>query len=225
MDLPTLAYRKIKKLILNQEIPAGQKLYHEDLTKRLKISQTPIREALSRLVVEGYVTKLPNKGYHVTEITEEELVELFDVREALETFCIGQVIQRITPVQLASLKNHLKFHTKALAKGTPLLERHMIHKDFHLRVASIAGNRKVLQILQDTCEKILLERKAKGILDIEFEVHSAHEKLLKALERKDVDAAKEITAKHLESVKTQILTKIRQRKQLVRANAGTSSLG
>jgi DNA-binding GntR family transcriptional regulator len=46
VDLPKIAYRKIKKLILNQDISAGQKLYHEDLTKRLKISQTPIREAL-----------------------------------------------------------------------------------------------------------------------------------------------------------------------------------
>jgi DNA-binding GntR family transcriptional regulator len=122
VDLPKIAYRKIKKLILNQDISAGQKLYHEDLTKRLKISQTPIREALSRLVVEGYVTKLPDKGYHVTEITEEELVELFEVREALEIFCVGKVIERITPAQLMSLKDHLKLHTKALAKGAPLID-------------------------------------------------------------------------------------------------------
>ena len=223
MDLPKIAYRKIKKLILNQEISAGQKLNHEDLTKRLKISQTPIREALSRLVVEGYVTKLPNKGYHVTEITEDELVELFDVREALETFCIGKVIERITPAHLIGLKNHLKLHTKALAKGTPLIDRLMIHSDFHVRVAGIAGNRKILQILEDACEKIVLQRKAKGVLGIEFEVHSAHEDLLKAIERKDVEAAKRITARHLQSVKAQILTQIRQRQQLIKAKGVSSN--
>jgi DNA-binding GntR family transcriptional regulator len=225
MNLSEIAYRKVKKLILSQEISAGRKLYHEDLTKRLKISQTPIREALSRLIVEGYVTKLPNKGYHVTEITEDELIELFDVREALEVFCMGQVIERITPPQLKSLKSHLDSHTQALAKGAPLIERHIIHKDFHIRLAAVAGNRKVLQMLQDACEKILLESKAKGVLDIEFEVHKAHADMLRAVERKDVEDAKRITSEHLRALKTRILNQIRERKETLRANVGLSFRG
>jgi DNA-binding GntR family transcriptional regulator len=225
MNLSEIAYLKVKKLILSQEMAAGQKLYHEDLTKRLKISQTPIREALSRLCVEGYVTKLPNRGYHVTEITEEELIELFDVREALEVFCMGRVIERITPAQLKQLKSHLNLHTQALAKGAPLIERHMIHKDFHLQVAAVAGNRKILQMLQDACEKILLESKAKGVLDIEFEVHKAHANMLRAVERRDVEAAQRITAEHLRALKSRIVNQIRQRKEVLRVNVGLSFPG
>jgi DNA-binding GntR family transcriptional regulator len=225
MNLSEIAYLKVKKLILSQEIAAGRKLYHEELTKRLKISQTPIREALSRLVVEGYVTKLPNRGYHVTEITEEELIELFDVREALELFCLGRVIERIKPAQLRQLKSHLKLHTQALAKGAPLIERHMIHKDFHLQLAAVAGNRKILQMLQDACEKILLESKAKGVLDIEFEVHKAHADMLQAVERRDVEAARKVTAEHLRALKTRIVGQIRARKEVLRVNVGLSFPG
>jgi DNA-binding GntR family transcriptional regulator len=57
-SLAEIAYKKIKKAILKHEIVPGQRLSHEELVLRLKINQTPIREALSRLAQEGYVTRL-----------------------------------------------------------------------------------------------------------------------------------------------------------------------
>jgi len=54
-SLAEIAYKKIKEAILKHEIVPGERLSHEELVLRLKISQTPIREALSRLAQEGYV--------------------------------------------------------------------------------------------------------------------------------------------------------------------------
>jgi len=72
LSLAEIAYQKIKQAILKHEIVPGQRLSHEELVLRLKISQTPIREALSRLAQEGYVTRLTNRGYRVSEMTAEE---------------------------------------------------------------------------------------------------------------------------------------------------------
>jgi DNA-binding GntR family transcriptional regulator len=76
LSLAEIAYQKIKQAILKHEIVPGQRLSHEELVLRLKISQTPIREALSRLAQEGYVTRLTNRGYRVSEMTAEEVEEL-----------------------------------------------------------------------------------------------------------------------------------------------------
>ena len=81
LSLAEIAYQKIKATILKHEIVPGQRLSHEELVLRLKISQTPIREALSRLAQEGYVTRLTNRGYRVSEMTAEEVEELFGLRE------------------------------------------------------------------------------------------------------------------------------------------------
>ena len=84
LSLAEIAYQKIKEAILKHEIVPGQRLSHEELVLRLKISQTPIREALSGLAQEGYVTRLTNRGYRVSEMTAEEVEELFGLRDALD---------------------------------------------------------------------------------------------------------------------------------------------
>ena len=83
-NLSGQAYRQIKTLILCNEILPGQKLHHQELSERLGVSRTPVREALTRLVQEGYVALLPNRGFTCKEIGLQEANELYQLREALE---------------------------------------------------------------------------------------------------------------------------------------------
>jgi DNA-binding GntR family transcriptional regulator len=112
LSLSEIAYQKIKEAILCHEITPGQRLSHEEMVLRLKISQTPIREALSRLAQEGYVTRLANRGYRVSEITAAEVVELFGLRHALESHCLTQAIQRIKPDGIAALEQNVKLYLR-----------------------------------------------------------------------------------------------------------------
>ena len=131
-SLAEIAYTKIKKAILKHEIVPGQRLSHEELVQDLQISQTPIREALLRLAQEGYVTRLTNRGYRVSEMTADEVEELFGLRHALESYCIQEAIRRITPDGISALEQNVKSYRQAITANGPLVDRYIINKDFHL---------------------------------------------------------------------------------------------
>ena len=99
-NLTEEAYQQIKGFILRSEIYPRQKIIIEDLSKQMGISRTPIREAMSRLVKEGYVNQIWNRGFFVKEITVEEVEELYGAREALEPYLAEQAAGRATPAQI-----------------------------------------------------------------------------------------------------------------------------
>src|ERR1700752_2125742 len=102
-NLSALAYNEIKNLILSNEVLPGQKLHHQELSERLGVSRTPVREALTRLVQEGYVSLLPNRGFTCKEIRLQEAEELYDLREALEAFAVEQAVRNLTDSGLRQL--------------------------------------------------------------------------------------------------------------------------
>src|SRR5918999_2179467 len=95
-NLSARVYNEIKNLILCNEVMPGQKLNHQQLSERLGVSRTPVREALTRLVQEGYVAFLPNRGFTCKEIRLQEAEELYDLREALEAFAVERAIKNLT---------------------------------------------------------------------------------------------------------------------------------
>src|SRR3954469_3053658 len=102
------AYQQIKGFILRSEIYPRQKIIVEELSKQMGISRTPIREAMSRLIMEGYVHQVLNRGFFVKEITVNEIEELYGAREALEPYLAEEAARRITPKQAQELEMLLK---------------------------------------------------------------------------------------------------------------------
>src|SRR5215470_20083861 len=103
-NLSGQVYNQIKTLILGNEILPGQKLHHQELSERLGVSRTPVREALTRLVQEGYVSFLPNRGFTCKEIRLQEAEELYEVREALEAFAVERALRNLTETGLNRLR-------------------------------------------------------------------------------------------------------------------------
>src|SRR3990170_5674658 len=106
-NLSASVYNQIKRLILCNEIMPGQKLHHQQLSERLGVSRTPIREALTRLVQEGYVSFLPNRGFTCKEIGMQEAEELYELREALEAFAVEKAIETVTDTALRRLRGKM----------------------------------------------------------------------------------------------------------------------
>lgn len=210
-SLSEIAYKRIKDAILKHEIVPGQRLSHEELVLRLKISQTPIREALSRLAQEGYVTRVTNRGYRVSEMTAAEVAELFELRHALESHCLEQAIQRVTPSALAALETNIRAHRKAIAANTALIDRYLINKDFHMIIADIAGNRAIARILDDTCEKLVLKRRIEGVSHGGFMISREHSEILKAIKRKELKKSQQLMRAHLDGIKDTLLKQIEAR--------------
>ncbi len=96
-------YDKIKQDIVLARLQPGEPLLEEDLAKRLQVSRTPIREALRKLNHDGMVRIVPNKGAFVRVLTPRDIREIYEVREALESFAAAQAATSLSDEQLGSL--------------------------------------------------------------------------------------------------------------------------
>ena len=97
MTLNEQAYEHLKKMITEDQ-PSYQEIYSETkLAKELGISRTPFRDAIHRLVQEGYIDIIPSKGFRLHQLTKQDVTETFQVRSALETYCTMEITRTHTP--------------------------------------------------------------------------------------------------------------------------------
>ena len=94
----------LRDRILNGEYKTGQKLNELKLASELKISRTPIREALKQLELEGLVMSVPNKGVYVKGFSPRDIDDMFEIRLALEGLAIQLAIERMDEVHLTKIK-------------------------------------------------------------------------------------------------------------------------
>src|SRR6058998_2035797 len=138
-NLSARVYNQIKNLILCNEVLPGQKLHHQELSERLGVSRTPVREALTRLVQEGYASLLPNRGFICKEIGMQEAEELYDLREALEAFAVEKAIERLDDDALERLDKKMELYGHDIQKRFTR-ERLIYDQNIHLEIAAIAAN-------------------------------------------------------------------------------------
>src|SRR6185503_4581335 len=155
-NLSARVYNQIKNLILCNEIMPGQKLHHQQLSERLGVSRTPIREALTRLVQEGYVSFLPNRGFTCKEIRLQEAEELYELREALEAFAVERAVVNLTESGVHQLRVKMNFYGKDIEKRFTR-ERLVYDQDVHLEIAQLAGNQTLIKSLGHVFERIVLK--------------------------------------------------------------------
>jgi DNA-binding GntR family transcriptional regulator len=163
-NLSARVYNQIKQLILCNEIMPGQKLHHQQLSERLGVSRTPVREALTRLVQEGYVSFLPNRGFTCKEIRLQEAEELYELRESLEAFAVEKAVEKLNDQALAELRQRMESYGHDVYNRFTR-DRLVYDQDVHLHIAQIAGNETLKNTLSHVFERIVLKRRTDGIYD------------------------------------------------------------
>ena len=214
-NLSTRVYNQIKHLILCNEVMPGQKLNHQQLSERLDVSRTPVREALTRLVQEGYVSFLPNRGFTCKEIRLQEAEELYELREALEAFAVGKAIENLTDNGLDKLKNKMHCYGRDV-ENRFTRERLVYDQDVHLAIAQMSGNETLQNMLRHVFERIVLKRRTDGIYDSTrgTTAHQEHLRLLAAMERRDAAAAVAVVRNHIQAGKQNVMTDLKQRQAI-----------
>lgn len=214
-SLSARVYHEIKGLILRNEIMPGQKLHHQELSERLGVSRTPVREALTRLVQEGYVNLLPNRGFICKEIRMQEAEELYELREALEAFAVEKAIENLDDEALERLQRKMELYGRDVQKRFTR-ERLIYDQNLHLEIAEISGNETLKKSLHQVFERIILKRKTDGLYDLARGVtaHQEHMSLLEAMRRRDVHQAVKIVRSHIYEGKKNVLSDLKQRKEI-----------
>jgi DNA-binding GntR family transcriptional regulator len=214
-NLSARVYAQIKNLILCNEVLPGQKLHHQELSERLGVSRTPVREALTRLVQEGYVSLLPNRGFTCKEIRLQEAEELYDLREALEAFAVESAIKNLTDPGLDQLARKVDFYGEDVRKRFSR-ERLIYDQDVHLEIARLTGNETLSKTLAQVFERIILKRRTDGLYDPARGVmaHQEHLRLLQAMQQRDTAKAVAIIRAHIRAGKDNVLADLRQRQEI-----------
>lgn len=112
------AFEKIKEMIILLELKPGQKIIENDISGKLKIGRTPVREALLMLENEKLVVCGDKKGFTVRNLSHSEMDEYFKMRNLMENFAIPLIVERITRSEIRALQKNIERAAEAVEKGS-----------------------------------------------------------------------------------------------------------
>ena len=182
----------LRERIFAGELAPGAFLDETALCESLKISRTPLREALKVLTAEGLVRHEPRRGCFVSQVTEQDLDEIFPVIALLEGRCAFEAARNATDADLAVLET-LHLRLKNHAKARRIADYYATNYAIHEAIITLANNRWLAQAIGDLRKILKLARlqslHASGRIDQSLNEHLAVFAALKARDSEGADAA------------------------------------
>jgi len=168
------AYDSLKKSIVDGIFNPGQRLRALRLAQQLKISRTPVKEALARLEQEGLVRREQGSGYIVRGLSVREILDLYGVREILELEVARQAVPRMTPEALDAMRAALDRADELLAQKR-YADFLRANRNFHNLITAQTGNGVLHEVLGNLSGRfwsvgtIVVSRHPQRALDIRRE--------------------------------------------------------
>jgi DNA-binding GntR family transcriptional regulator len=149
--LVEVAYKAIKKDITERKLVPEQKIIIRELFERYGISETPIKQALNRLVTEGLVETIPRRGMKVRKVKWEEIEELMDIRLMIETYYIKQAIETFknSPDIQEKFSKNVTEHKRMIENISSLndyFQNYSLDQEFHQLFIKCSKNKRMVQI-------------------------------------------------------------------------------
>jgi len=212
------AYVHIQQLVASGALPAGSGISELHLAKELGSSRTPIREAMNQLAAEGLLKISTGGGMVVNELTREDIVELYELREALEVYAVGKMARAsMHPADQArlqqlvdgigALQQELQ-STKKDRLNAKQMERFLGYDlGFHALLISMAHNSRLEKIINDTRLLISIFAMYREGHDLNSlkEIQRFHQKILDAVAKQDPETAVSLLAQHIQASRTERL--------------------
>lgn len=204
--LQSRAYAELRRLIASGEFPPGTFLSERQLAAQLGMSKTPVHVALERLESEGFVTISAQQGVVVRGLSVEDIVDHYELREAVESWVARRLAGRLKPAQVEELQSNLARQRLALAEND-LRELMHLDEQMHYLLASYLGNREVLSTMERLRDKIhqVILRVTDTDRARPAESTAEHEAIIAAIIAGQSDEAARLMIAHLEAGKRRIL--------------------
>ena len=198
---PTALYQEVaerlRQRIFAHELTPGTWIDEQKLAEQYGISRTPLREALKVLASEGLVELRPRRGCYVTEISRQDLDDIFPLIAMLEGRCAADAVIRMKPADLAALKE-IHERLESAARDERITDFFEANQEFHRKIQELSGNRWLLSVIQDLRKVLKLSRmhslSLEGRLQQSLDEHRA---ILAALVAKDAAKAEKLMHDHL----------------------------
>lgn len=206
-------FQVLRRMILNGELQRGERLVERRLAVALKVSRTPVREALRKLEAEGLLRREAYRGLVVAQFTPEDAEEILKIREVLEGLATQLAATRRTSAQLRSLKSILtKMNAAAEAEEHEAFGR--LHRQFHETICLMAGGSRLYTLVQSIGEYL------DSFTEIGYkhmgrsqQAREEHTELFARISAGDAAGAEEIARTHIRHSKDALLAVLTQEEQ------------
>ena len=138
-NLSIIAYEIIKSAILNRKLRSNETMNISRLANDLKLSRTPIREALVMLEKDGLIIRTDNRGFSIRQFSMKDIHDIYEFRKVLEKASIKLIVANVTDEKIEELSNILKHYQKAIQDNDP--EKATLGDlEFHKKLIEICNN-------------------------------------------------------------------------------------
>jgi DNA-binding GntR family transcriptional regulator len=195
-----VVYETLRQAILDGSIPPGERLVESDLAETLNVSRMPVREAIRKLEAEGLVEHQPRKGAVVTTFSEEDILEIYSIREAMEALSAVQAVRRATQEEIDRLEKAMDEIDRLceMGNGASAAEIFEANRVFSEGVIEACHMPRLVQFINTYKEylerfrRVTLAGPARREL-----VRREHRAILEAIRDRDEKRAEALTRKHI----------------------------
>lgn len=206
ISLADEVYQQFKQDLADFVLVPGDRFTENEVSERLQVSRTPVRQALMRLQAEGHVEVLFRSGWRVLPFDFAKFDQLYDLRLLLETTAVRRICEdyaRVDKAQLDALARH--WLVPVTARSTDAAAVAEADEAFHCALVEAAGNAEMARVHRDVTERIRVIRRLdftkQPRIDLTYEEHS---KILRAVKAKRAEQAILLLTAHIQTSQAEV---------------------
>lgn len=203
------AYAELKAMLMGYVLKPGERINEVELSRRIGVSRTPLREALNQLRAESLLRFAPGKGYFCRDLDVHETFNLYELRKALETAAVRLAVRRARDEDIDALEAFL--HRTGPDAGTYTPEQQVeFDEAFHMSLLGMSENAEMLRVLANINDRIRFVR----LIDIgrtdRRDTQREHLEAVKALRARDEPACVALLEQHIDRRLDKITADLKQ---------------
>jgi len=211
--LRDLVFETLREAIASGQLSPGQRLMELQLADDLGVSRTPVREAIRKLELEGLVVMVPRKGAYVAELSMKDMVEVFEMRAALDALAASLAAERITEDEIEFLER-LLVEIRDFIACEDLEACIQADTTFHERLYEASRNMRLAQTIANLREQIQLFRTTSlgrpGRMTSALE---EHRQILEAISQRNAKLAQKLAYQHIERAEAAFMRKLEDKER------------
>ncbi|MBW2031460.1 MAG: GntR family transcriptional regulator [Deltaproteobacteria bacterium] len=204
----------IKENIISGRYKPGKRLKEAQLAEKYSVSKTPVREAIRYLEGIGFVEMIPHTMIRVSEINKKEVQDLYSIQNALERLAALEALPNLSAKEYGEMEEcAVLMEQYAEKKDYALYSK--ANNNFHSIIWRASGNERLVEMLQNTHERIQRFYSVPRRFPDKFkELAADHRKILEAIAQKDADKLETLLRTHLQKQMKYILDVLQKEKDL-----------
>ncbi|MTI83335.1 MAG: GntR family transcriptional regulator [Firmicutes bacterium] len=203
--LREIVFESLREAIIHGTLRPGERLMELQLAEQMGVSRTPVREAIRKLELEGFVVMVPRKGAYVSGISVKDIIDIFEVRASLESLAAGLAAERITEEELDQLERAL-FQIQEVSMGDNIGVVAEKDASFHALLFRSSRNQRLVAMITHLQEQI--QRFRTTSLAVPGRTKHAvaeHKNIVDAIGERNAELAQALAREHVENAEQSFL--------------------